>query len=60
MMKVVSFTFYKGLGPSNMSTLKGFPKQCFLKSNLTKSFTACKFRNKKAMTIIFFSKMFEI
>ena len=35
-------------------------KHCFLESGLTKSFTACKFRNKKAMTIIFFLKMFKI
>ena len=33
---------------------KGVLKQCFLESNLTKSFTVCKFRNKVAMTIIFF------
>ena len=39
---------------------KGVLKQCFLESNLTKFFTACKFRNKKAMTIIFFCKIFKI
>ena len=33
---------------------KGVLKQCFLESNLTKSFTVCKFRNKVAMMIIFF------
>ena len=35
-------------------------KQCFLESSLTKSFKACSFRNKVAMTIIIFSKMFKI
>ena len=35
-------------------------KRCFLESGLTKSFTACKFRNKVAMTIIFPVEMFRI
>ena len=39
---------------------KEFLKRCFLKSGLTKSFTVCNFRNKVAMTIIFFFKMFKI
>ena len=39
---------------------KGVLKQCFLENNLSKSFTACKFRKKKPMSIIFFFKMFKI
>ena len=35
-------------------------KHCFLESRLTKSFTAFNFRNKVAMTIMFFPKMFKI
>ena len=35
-------------------------KRCFLESGLTKSLAVCNFRNKVSITIIFFSKMFEI
>ena len=39
---------------------KEFLLRCFLKSGLTKSFRVCNFRNKVAMTIMFFFKMFKI
>ena len=39
---------------------KYLPKHCFLNSGLTKSFTVCNFRNKIAMRIIFFFKMFKM
>ena len=39
---------------------KGVVKECFLESNVTKSFTAHKFRNKVALTIILFFKIFKI
>ena len=39
---------------------KGVLKQCFLESSLTKSFSACNFRNKVALTISFFFKMLKI
>ena len=35
---------------------RGVQKRCFLESGLSKSFIVCNFRNKVAMTIIFFSK----
>ena len=35
-------------------------KRCFLESDLTKSLAVCNFGNTLAITIIFFSKMFEI
>ena len=56
MMKALSFRFYNGLGPFSMLTIKRCSKRVFLEGNLTKSFTACKFRNKVTMTMIFFSK----
>ena len=43
--------------PFNMLTVI---KGCFLESVLNKSFTVCNFRNKVAMKIIFFLKMFKI
>ena len=39
---------------------KGVLIRCFLESGLNKCFTVCIFRNKVAMTIIFFFKMFKI
>ena len=39
---------------------KGVLKQCFLEGSPTKPFTACNFRNKVAMTILFFLKMLKI
>ena len=38
----------------------GALERCFSDSGLTKSLTVCNFRNKVAMTIIFFFKMFKI
>ena len=38
----------------------GVLKRCFLECGPAKSFTACNFRNKVAMTIIFFLKMLKI
>ena len=56
-MKVLSCRFYKCLRPFNMLTVKECSETVFfLESKLTKFFTACKFRNKVAMTMIFFSK----
>ena len=46
--------------PSTCWLSRGVLKRCFLKSGLTKSFTVCNFRNKVAMTIIFFFKMLKI
>ena len=44
-----------------MLTVKGCSETVFfLESELTKFFTATKFRNKLAMTMIFFFKIFEI
>ena len=54
------FRIYKGLGSINMSSVKRSSKTVFLKLDLTRSFTACNFRNKVAMTIIFFFKIIEI
>ena len=57
MTKVLSCRFYKCLRPFNMLTVKECSETVFfLESKLTKFFTACKFRNKVAMTMIFFSK----
>ena len=57
MMKVLSCRFYKCLRPFNMLTVKECSETVFfLESKLTKFFTACIFRNKVAMTMIFFSK----
>ena len=39
---------------------KGVLKRCFLESGLNKSLTVCNFRNKVAITIILFFKMFKI
>ena len=39
---------------------KGFLNRCFLKSGLTNFFPVCNFRNKVAIRIIFFFKMFKI
>ena len=43
-----------------MLTVERCSEAVFLERNLTKSFTAWKFRNKVAMTMIFFFKIFEI
>ena len=52
-----SFADFAGLWDSLTCWLsKQFLKRCFLKSGLTKSFRVWNFRNKVAMTIIFFSK----
>ena len=61
MMKVLSCRFYKSLALFNMLTVKGCSETVFfLESKLTKSFTVFYYRNKVAITIIFFSKMFKI
>ena len=57
MTKVLSCRFYKCLRPFNMLTVKECSETVFfLEIKLTKFFTACKFRNKVALTMIFFSK----
>ena len=57
MTKVLSCRFYKCLRPFNMLTVKECSETVFfLEIKLTKFFTACKFRNKVALTMIFLSK----
>ena len=46
--------------PLTCSPSKGVLERCFLKSGLITFFTLCNFRNKVAMRIIFFFKMFKI
>ena len=59
-MKVPSSRFQKFLRRFNMLTVERCSETVFFfGSELTKFFTACKFRNKVAMTMIFFLKMFE-
>ena len=58
--KMVPCRFYKSLGPFNMLNVIGCSETVFYKSGLTKSLTVCNFRNKVAMRIIFFFKMFKI
>ena len=55
-MNVLSWRFYKSLGPFNMLTVKACSERCFLESGLTKSLTVCNFPNKVGMKIIFFYK----
>ena len=46
--------------PLTCSLSRGVLKRCFLESGLSKSFIVSNFRNKVAMTIIIFLKMFKI
>ena len=55
-MKVSSCRFCKSLVPFNILNVIGFSETVFFNSGLTKSLTVSNFRNKVAMTIIFFSK----
>ena len=59
MFKMVSCRFYKSLSSLTCWMSKGGLKRCFLESGLTGSLTVCNFRNKIAMTIIFFSKILK-
>ena len=56
MMEALSWRFYENLAPFNMLTIKGCCETVFFESDLSKSFIVCNFRNKAAMTIIYFSK----
>ena len=59
-MKMLSSSFYNSLDPLKCWLSNGVLKRVFLESGLTKSLTVCNFRNKVAMTIIFFLKIFKI
>ena len=60
MMKVLSYRFIRVWDLLTCWLSKGILKRCFLESGLRTSFTACNFRNKVAMTMNFFFKMFKI
>ena len=60
-MKVFWCRFHKSLGLFNMLIVKGISETVFFKkSGLTNSFIVCNFRNKVAMTIIFFFENVQI
>ena len=60
MMKVPSCRFCKSLVTFNMLNVKGCSEMVFFKSGLRKSLTICVFRNRVALTIVFFSKCLKI